>query len=175
MGNIKEFYSLQRAVEAYRSKLYSLPESQFSQAPPQGGWSASEVYDHIFDASLLSLIALNECLEGRGSNRPTPFVTKLILFFGAFPPGIRFKTPEMLEGRVKVITKAEATALIKQFTEALEATRVKSAKANPKVKSKHPRLGYLNASQWLRFIGIHLRHHLKQLKRVDNQLGYKMN
>ena len=44
MGNIKEFYSLQRVVEAYRSKLHVLPESQFAQTPPAGGWSASEVY-----------------------------------------------------------------------------------------------------------------------------------
>lgn len=170
MGNIKEFYSLQRVVEAYRSKLHVLPESEFAQTPPAGGWSASEVYAHIFDASLLSLKALNECLEGRGANRPTPFVTKMILFFGAFPPGIRFKTPKMLEGRVRVITKTEAAELIRQFTEELEAMRVKIARANPNVKSKHPRLGYLNANQWLRFIGIHLRHHLKQLKRVERSI-----
>jgi hypothetical protein len=167
MGTIKEFYSLQRVIAAYRNKLQTLPESQFAQTPSIGGWSASEVYDHIFDASLLSLKALNECLEGRGANRSTPFVSKMILFFGAFPPGIRFKTPKILEGRVKVITKAEAADLIREVSEELEATRVKITGANPNVKSKHPRLGYLNANQWLRFIGIHLRHHLKQLKRVE--------
>jgi hypothetical protein len=167
MGNPKEFYSLQRVIEAYRSKLHMLPETRFTQTPPIGGWSASEVYDHIFDASLLSLKALNECLEGRGANRPTPFLTKVILFFGAFPPGVRFKTPKILDGRVKVISKTEAAELIRQFTEELELMRVKIARANPNVKSKHPRLGYLNARQWLRFIGIHLRHHLKQLNRVE--------
>jgi hypothetical protein len=167
MGITKEFSSLERVTEAYRSKLHSLPENQFAQTPPLGGWSASEVYDHIFDASLLSLKALNECLEGRGANRSTPFVSKMILFFGAFPPGIRFKTPKILEGRVKVITKEEAADLIRQFSGELEAMRLKIGRSNPKVKSKHPRLGYLNADQWLRFIGIHLRHHLKQLKRVE--------
>ena len=167
MGNHKDFYSLQRVIEAYRSKLHVLPETRFAQTPPIGGWSASEVYDHIFDASLLSLKALNECLEGRGANRPTPFLTKVILFFGSFPPGVKFKTPKILDGRVKVISKTEAAELIRQFTEELELMRVKIARANPNVKSKHPRLGYLNARQWLRFIGIHLRHHLKQLNRVE--------
>ena len=167
MGSHKEFYSLQRVIEAYRSKLHALPDERFAQTPSIGGWSASEVYGHIFDASLLSLKALNECLEGRGANRSTPFVTKVILFFGAFPPGVRFKTPKILDGRLKVISKLEAAELIRAFTGELELLRVKISGANPNVKSKHPRLGYLNAKQWLRFIGIHLRHHMKQLNRVE--------
>ena len=167
MGINKEFSSLEQVIGAYRTKLGTLPEAQFATTPPIGGWSASEVYSHIFDASLLSLKALEECLEGRGANRPTPFVTKVILFFGAFPPGVRFKTPKVLEGRVKVITKVAAAEMIAQFEQQLAVNRLKVAQANPEVKTKHPRLGYLNASQWLRFIGIHLKHHLKQLKRVE--------
>jgi hypothetical protein len=45
------------------------------------------------------------------------------------------------------------------------------AHANSKIKTKHPRLGYLNAKQWLRFIEIHLHHHLKQLNRIENSLA----
>jgi len=168
MGINKEFSSLEQVIGAYRTKLDALPDTQFAMTPPIGGWSASEVYAHIFDASLLSLKALEECLEGRGANRSTPFITKVILFFGAFPPGVRFKTPKVLEGRVMVITRTAAAEMINQFEQQLAVNRLKVAQANPDVKTKHPRLGYLNASQWLRFIGIHLKHHLKQLKRVEN-------
>jgi len=44
--------------------------------------------------------------------------------------------------------------------------------ANPKIKTKHPVIGYLNAKQWLRFIEIHLNHHLKQLKRIENSFKH---
>ena len=37
-------------------------------------------------------------------------------------------------------------------------------------KAKHPGLGYLNASEWLQFADMHMRHHLRQKKRVDEFL-----
>jgi hypothetical protein len=38
-------------------------------------------------------------------------------------------------------------------------------------KAKHPGLDYFNAAQWLQFADMHLRHHLKQKKRLDAFLG----
>jgi hypothetical protein len=34
-------------------------------------------------------------------------------------------------------------------------------------KSRHPGLGYFNAGEWLRFIEMHMRHHLRQKERID--------
>lgn len=37
-------------------------------------------------------------------------------------------------------------------------------------KTRHPGLDYFNATQWLQFADMHLRHHLRQKKRLDNFL-----
>ena len=37
-------------------------------------------------------------------------------------------------------------------------------------KAKHPGLNYLNASEWLQFADMHMRHHLRQKKRIDDFL-----
>jgi hypothetical protein len=37
-------------------------------------------------------------------------------------------------------------------------------------KTKYPGLNYFTAKEWLQFAGIHLRHHLKQKKRIDDFL-----
>lgn len=37
-------------------------------------------------------------------------------------------------------------------------------------KTKHPGLGYFTAAEWLRFAELHMRHHLRQKKRIDAQL-----
>lgn len=167
MNPANVFSSIQLIAEDYNKKLNTISEAQFQMTPPIGGWSYSEVYSHIFDASILSTETMEACLAGHGENRPTAFVVKLILFFGSFPPAAKYKVPKKLESRVKVISKAEAHDFIQRFTHQLQGNHKKMRHAKSDVKTLHPRLGYLNANQWLRFIEIHLKHHLKQLKRIE--------
>ena len=168
MSNAAVFSSIKKICATYTDKLESIPNDLFETTPPIGGWSYSEVYDHIFDASLLSLIPMEEAIKGNGEVKKTVFVVKLILFFGMFPPAKKFKVPKRLESRVKKINKAEAAVWIEKFLHQLNADYPTLENADPAIKTLHPRLGYLNASQWLRVIEIHLNHHLKQLKRIEN-------
>jgi hypothetical protein len=167
MQDAQVYSSIQNLTEAYCTHLKALTAAQFQQTPPIGGWSYSEVYAHIFDSSNLSLQAMEKCLEGLGKDRPTNFSAKLILFMGMLPPGIKYKVPKVLAERVKVISISEAEELIQQFKEQLDKDYKKMSRARIDLKTAHPVLGFLNAKQWLRFIEIHLKHHLKQLKRIE--------
>lgn len=159
--------SINKIVAAYKQKLSTFKEANFQLTPPMGGWSYSEVYSHIFDASLLSFMALNNCIRNEGEDKPTAFGVKLVLFFGQLPPGKRYKVPKRMADRVKLISMANAQQFITDFELQLAKLYPQVANANPKSKIKHPRMGYLNAKQWLRFIEVHLSHHLKQLKRIE--------
>jgi len=159
--------SVHQVVDAYKSKLLHYPEDIFQTTPPISGWSYSEVYSHIFDSSLLSLIAFANAANGKGENKPTHFMVKLILLLGALPPAQKYKVPKRLEERVKKISKTEALDFILEFEKAFDDNYALLAHAKANSKTKHPRLGYLNAKQWLRFIEIHLKHHLKQLERIE--------
>ena len=167
MTTSKVLQSVTNIVDAYKVKLPLIAEEEFMRTPPIGGWSYSEVYAHIFDASLLSLLAVQKCLDGEGVTEKTHFGVKAILFFGMLPPGKRYKVPKRLMDRAKKIDFATATQFIDDFEVQLAKTTPHLEKANPSHKMAHPRLGYLNAKQWLRFIEIHLNHHLKQLKRIE--------
>lgn len=168
MTPAKVKFSIHKIVDAYKERLSQYSEEILQVTPPINGWSYSEVYSHIFDASLLSLIALQNCINGKGEDKPTHFIVKVILFFGAFPPAQKYKVPKRLADRVKKITKAEALDFILEFEASLTSIYPSVAGADPRVKTKHPRLGYLNSKQWLRFIEIHLKHHLKQLIRIED-------
>jgi hypothetical protein len=167
MTDATVFSAIKETCKSYLDKLDGVEEDRFQCTPPVGGWSYSEVYDHIFDLSLLSLDTMRDAIQGKGEKKPTAFVVKLILFFGMFPPAKRFKVPSRLDGRVRKINKAEARVWVAKFLAQLEADYATLGHADPAIKMKHPRLGYLNASEWLRFIQIHLNHHLKQLKRIE--------
>ena len=167
MNNAVVFSSLKKISSAYRTILHDIPDADFQLSPVIGGWSYSEVYCHIFDSSLLSLIALQDCIKGKGKPKPTALIVKLILRYGSLPPMIKYKVPKFLEPRVIKISKEKAANFIDRFLIQLEADYKMIDLADPTIKTKHPRLGYLNADQWLRFIEIHLKHHLKQLKRIE--------
>lgn len=167
MNTGKVYQSITQLVAAYKAKLTNMDEEDFTRIPPIGGWSYSEVYSHIFDSSLLSLLALNNCAKGEGEIKPTHFVVKMILLFGSLPLGKRYKVPKRLAERVKKINLMAAEQFIVDFELQLAKIYPLTEKADPKIKSKHPRLGYLNAKQWLKFIEIHLNHHLNQLGRIE--------
>ena len=171
MNTVKVYQSITKIVAAYKAKLNDSSEGDFTTTPPIGGWSYSEVYSHIFDSSLLSLIALNNCIKGSGEVKPTHFTVKMILFFGSFPPNKKYPVPKRLAERVKKINLMAAHQFITDFELQLVKILPQIENANPKIKTKHPRLGYLNAKQWLKFIEIHLNHHLKQLNRIENSLS----
>mgnify|MGYP003945323089 CR=1 FL=1 len=167
MQNVKLFSSIHNLIEAYRTKLSTIDDAQFQMTPPIGGWSYSEVYSHIFDASYLSVQAMENCLDGKGKRHSTAFPVKVILFLGFLPPWKKIKVPKIMESRVKKITKMEAEEMIRRFSQKLEPNYKRMAMARKDIKVPHPRLGYMNARQWLRFIEIHLKHHIKQLKRIE--------
>lgn len=164
----KTYRSVLKTVSAYQQMLNGLGPANFQTEPPIGGWSYSEVYCHIFDSSLLSLMAMNNCIKGEGLEKPTAFIVKVILFFGMLPPGRKYKAPPKMASRVKKIGIPAAQQFITDFELQLAQAYPKIKNANPKIKTKHPVIGYLNTEQWLRFIEIHLNHHLKQLKRIEN-------
>lgn len=167
MSTGKNYQNIQQIVLAYQKKLGELEEDRFLETPPIGGWSYSEVYFHIFDSSILSLKQMSGAMTGKGEQQPTAFIVKLILFMGSLPPGRKYKAPKRLAERLKKISKTEALALMDEFIKQLEKDVLLLPNAAKNLKMPHPRFGYLNAFQWLRFIKIHLSHHLQQLHRID--------
>ncbi|MCJ0741711.1 DinB family protein [Pedobacter montanisoli] len=160
--------SIQLLTAKYRAVLETLNPEQFTETPPLGGWSYAEVYNHIFDSSLLSMMAISNCIKGQGTKGSTPFKVKMVLLWGKFPSGKKIKAPERIESRVKKISIEAARQLITDFEIMFEKHFSLIKTADPSVKVKHPVLNLLNARQWVRFIQIHLKHHLKQIERIEN-------
>lgn len=165
--------SIQQLTAKYRAILETLNPEQFTETPPMGGWSYAEVYSHIFDSSLLSMMAIGNCIKGQGTKGPTLFKVRMVLLWGKFPSGKKIKAPERIEGRVKKISIEAARQLITDFEIMFEKQFDFIKTADPSVKVKHPVLNLLNAKQWVRFIQIHLKHHLIQIERIENSYKQK--
>jgi hypothetical protein len=120
---------------------------------------------------MISLLAIEKCIAGIGSpNRKSiHWLAWLILFFGRFPP-VKFKAPAKIAAMTRKISREDALILINKFKNRLGEVKSNINNANPYQKTKHPRLGLLNANEWLRFIEVHTIHHTRQLKRIGRKL-----
>lgn len=173
MSIAKERRAITDALDSYREQLDTIPDDQFTETPPTGGWSYAEVYSHILMATLGSSIALERC--SHGSCPPTKdgptWEGRLLLLLGVFPP-VKTKMPDAVADKMmpSKISKEEAKNLIIKCRKRMETTAPLIEASAAASRYKHPRLGMLNARQWFRFIRIHLQHHLKQLGRIKINL-----
>jgi len=163
---------LEQALRFYEEFLKKVSEEVFTSTPPGGGWSYAEVYSHITNVNYISAIAAEKCLNKVAeikSGKPD-WRVRLILFFAKFPPG-KIKAPAIVEATVKSISKEEAANFLIKINRKLDALypQVKNFDSNYKVK--HPRLGYLNAKHWLRFMVVHTKHHQNQIIRIERNLA----
>lgn len=161
--------AIETALAEYRRRLDVIPDSQFNATPPGGGWSYGEVYSHLLQSNLGSLIAIERCANGTGKldNKRLGLLAQAVFLFGRFP--IKLKAPEKIAALVNNIGKEEARNLLVKLKAKIEQMVPVINKASSFSKIKHPRFGLLNAKQWLRFIDIHTRHHLRQLNRIEKK------
>jgi len=161
--------AIDTALDEYRSRLDTIPDDQFTVTPPGGGWSYAEVYSHIMQADLGSAIAMERCINGtcNPTTRGLNMLGRLVLFFRRFPP-VKVTVPAKTAAKMPAlkISKEEARNLIIKCRKKIEEAAAHLDKADPLNRHKHPRLGNLNAAQWLKFILVHTNHHIKQLDRI---------
>lgn len=163
--------ALEQSLKFYKEFLKTVSEEAFIITPPSGGWSYAEVYSHVTNVNYISAIAAEKCL-----NKVTEIKTKkpdwrvrLILFFAKFPPG-RIKAPAAVEASVKRITKEEAANFLVKIQKKIDALHPQFKNFDSNYKVKHPRLGYLDAGHWLRFMVVHTKHHQNQISRIQRDL-----
>ena len=173
MNLAKEEKSLNAALDSYSSWLTKIPEEQFGQTPPRGGWSFAEVYTHILTANLGCINAVHQCAQKK--TKPTTkgltFLGKLMFFFGAYPP-FPVKQPGIVAKNypVKKISKEEARNMLAKLRLHLAPLKSEVYHSLPQYKQEHPVLGMLNAAGWYKFIRIHSERHLEQLARIEKSL-----
>ncbi|TFF35209.1 DinB family protein [Mucilaginibacter psychrotolerans] len=169
MNIAKERRAIEAALDSYREQLDSFTGEAFAATPSIGGWSLSEVYDHILKASLSSSIALERCTHNNCP--PTKKGMNLwgyyVMLTGRFPFS-KVKMPESVAAKMapRKIEIEEAKNLLIKVRKRVESTAALVPDAPASARWEHPRLGMLNAAQWFRFIRVHLQHHLKQLERI---------
>ncbi|QHS54490.1 DinB family protein [Mucilaginibacter sp. 14171R-50] len=174
MNPTKERRAIDNALDKYHELVDTYPDEQFAKTPPIGGWSYSEVYDHILKSTLAASIALERCTHNNcpPTKQGPNFWGRYLLITGLFPP-FKVQVPQEVAAKIAPtkIDKEEAKNLLVKTRRRIDGVSMLISDAPKNARWQHPRLGMLNAAQWFKFIRVHLQHHLKQLDRIQNSFA----
>ncbi len=162
----------EKTLAVWQDALERSDDRAFDSAPDGGGWTLGQVCDHVTVVSLAFLDAVAALTRGEGEERGGSLMATVMCgIVGSFPP-VRLKVPSNLPDEVKraaapdSLPKAEA---LKRFALVARRTRdlCDAVAAAPRgLRSQHPVLGWINARQWYQLSEMHMRHHLRQLRRL---------
>lgn len=147
---------------------YSL--QQLQAQPPDGGWSLGQVYMHLLNEAEYHLEQFTAALSSNEhSHEDATPEGRTMLNNNSFPD-IRLQGPPENAAVPQPESENELKAALLLLREQFEKSLLMLSNDHHG-KSKHPGLGYFTAEEWLQFADMHMRHHLRQKKRIDKAIG----
>jgi len=141
--------------------------SKLCAKPTSISWSVGQVCSHLIEATRFYLKQAKLCLSStkNATEEMTPFA-KAMFLNNEFPEK-PIKGPASHEDIPQPKSKEELLNSLLKLKK--EFIRVANLASTSQVigKTKHPGLHYFNAIEWLQFSEMHLRHHLRQKKRIE--------
>jgi hypothetical protein len=138
--------------------------------PSPRSWSLGQVYIHIIDDTGWFAGQMKEALLSRADADKTMHPDARAMFDRNGFPDVQIEgpatntcipQPESKEDLVRQLTaiKTAVDGLFRDFDPAMSTG-----------KTRHPGLHFFSPLEWLQFAEMHMRHHLRQKKRIDEAL-----
>jgi hypothetical protein len=140
---------------------------QLIKKPSSTNWSLGQTYMHLLDDTNWYIEQIRSCVSNNDNQDLVPTAQgQMMLRNNDFPNAMlkgasdhaQMPQPEskecLLEDLMKLKTAMNELAIIIPHTIF-------------KGKTRHPGFGYFSAPEWLQLAEMHLRHHLRQKKRID--------
>lgn len=137
---------------------------------PASGWSLGQVYTHVHDETNYFLGQVKECLSSDDSSDGVKTEDAVKMFSNNDFPDLILDGPasnyEMPQPESKEKLKRDLIALRAEINQ-LGQLVLKNLR---KGKTRHPGFDFFNAEEWFQFAEMHMRHHFRQKKRIDQFL-----
>ncbi|MBM7578576.1 DinB family protein [Jeotgalibacillus terrae] len=155
-------------IETYKTDLKKYSPEQLRYQPAAGAWSVNQVYDHVIVVAHEYLDRVEACatLKTKQNSGKTDFGAQLFTR-GGFPP-IKIKLPDELNTPPSNTDSKEFLLIrLNELSARMKRLRGTAAESNPEYKIRHGGFGWLNAQEWYDLIGMHFRHHTRQLEDIN--------
>lgn len=143
--------------------------TMLQQKPADGGWSLGQVFVHIIDDTGYFIGEIKKALATTGHSREKMHDDAIAILNNDQFPDIRIFNPSAGQPP-QPNDKNELLARLTSIKDEMNKLCIDNDLDKSLGKTRHPGLLYFSALEWLRFAEIHMRHHLRQKKRIDDAL-----
>lgn len=134
----------------------------FNQAPPQGGWTAGQVAEHLLlSAGVVETIAGHTETPQRPAGQQVEAIAAIFLDFT-----VKLQSPDLIVPAVRSYDLSEMTHRLKTvWTKLKEAIKLLDLNVLC-LDFEFPTMGYLTRLEWIYFYVFHTQRHLRQFQRL---------
>jgi len=141
---------------------------QLKIKPDDRSWSLGQLYEHLIEETnwyngQLEMTLGNE----KNIEKETSDAANILLKSGAFEDKLFRGDPLISENIKQPTTTSKLKVDLEQLKKNTNDIWEKINNTSKHGKSEHPGIGFLNCVEWIQYSEMHLRHHLKQKKRIE--------
>lgn len=139
------------------------------QPPREDSWSIGQVYTHIIDDTGWVVEQMKRSMETNAdADLDMREHARVMLLNNDFPDTM-IKGPSTGKPIAQPADKEQLSRDLVSIRDAVNGLYAAANVAGATGKTRHPGLGYFTALEWLQFAEMHMRHHLRQKRRIDEQ------
>ncbi|MFC0213367.1 GyrI-like domain-containing protein [Paenibacillus chartarius] len=166
--------SMEQLTNQYVRELEAYSPEQLTRKPGEDEWSLGQMLMHLINSALrMQLASVDACRAGGSGSEQgqrTEIAEKMFRM-GSFPPEPIRVPPSPQYTPRQPESKEELESGLRHVLQRMKELEEIVADIPLTHTAPHPRLGALNAMEWLRLVEMHYRHHLLQLERLKRFLG----
>ena len=167
------YLETQRA--AVLGAAHAVPAARWPETPTGGGWSVSEVLDHLHrvESGVARLIAKRAGAAraaGHAAETGTSSMLGALAGRGVEDRNLRIEAPAQVAPAPAVDADRGVAALGESRASLLDAIGVADGLALGDIHHTHLVLGEINLYQWILFVGLHEKRHQSQLVEIPGRL-----
>ncbi len=168
------FEKYKKTAEYLMNEADKYTENEFLTSLGEGQWSLGQMYHHIALVTDKCLTNIDGCGQGLGKQKAFALGPAIFSTMGSFPP-IKMhikKIPDSVSHLYHPEPK-DIHQAITDLQQSIEKMKqyipiVSAIEKNQRIE--HWAGGWFTAAQWYQSAEMHIRHHLRQKKRIDAYL-----
>lgn len=162
---------LDQSIDVWISELDQYSFSQLIAKPSVNAWSLGQVYMHLIESTIFFNKQILCCTSNNNNVDDESYAAAKTMFSNNDLPDRLLDGPPSNAVTPQPESKEQIIAGLLKIKDELKKS-VKLIEDNQfEGKTKHFGLGYFTAAEWLQFAEMHMRHHLRQKKRLDEFLN----
>ena len=157
-------------IDTWIKELDHYNLTELRAKPSVGSWSLGQVYFHLIKNTRYYIEQIRICTSANDHIHEEASPEAIAMFRNNEFPNAILEGPDTNAIIPQPQGKDELKSAFLDLRNQMNNAAFLISNSSCKGKTKHPGLSYFSANDWLQFAEMHLRHHLRQKKRIDDFL-----